>query len=135
MLKLLILMVAWAISTSGLDSARGDTDEEGIRRAALDYCEGWYNGDAERMERSLHPELAKRIVRTDPETGRSKLDQMGALHVLAVIFTGVKSIRLRVTESTHGCCIGTQRHLIQGIQQIRPGEITIEVVTNPARHQ
>ena len=82
MLKLLILMVAWAISTSGLDSARGDTDEEGIRRAALDYCEGWYNGDAERMERSLHPELAKRIVRTDPETGRSKLDQMGALRLV-----------------------------------------------------
>jgi Putative lumazine-binding len=31
------------------------------------------------MERSLHPELAKRIVITDPATGKSKLDQMGAM--------------------------------------------------------
>jgi hypothetical protein len=30
------------------------------------------------MERALHPELAKRIVRTSPE-GRSRLDQMGAM--------------------------------------------------------
>ncbi|HET6890912.1 MAG TPA: nuclear transport factor 2 family protein, partial [Pyrinomonadaceae bacterium] len=40
--------------------------------------EGWYEGNAERMEKALHPELAKRIVRTNPE-GRSRLDQMGAM--------------------------------------------------------
>jgi len=27
---------------------------------ALDYFEGWFDGDAERMERALHPALAKR---------------------------------------------------------------------------
>ena len=53
------------------------TDSAGIRAAALDYIEGWYAGDAARMERSLHPELAKRIVRTAPG-GRSILEQMGA---------------------------------------------------------
>jgi hypothetical protein len=31
------------------------------------------------MERALHPELAKRIVRTDRATQRSHLDQMGAM--------------------------------------------------------
>ena len=31
-----------------------------IRRAVLDYYEGWFEGDAERMERALHPELVKR---------------------------------------------------------------------------
>src|SRR6266542_2756771 len=36
-------------------------------------------GAAERMERALHPELAKRIVITDPKSGRSRLDQMGAM--------------------------------------------------------
>ena len=40
--------------------------------------EGWYEGNAERMEKALHPELAKRIVRSNPE-GRSRLDQMGAM--------------------------------------------------------
>ena len=35
-------------------------------------------GNAERMEKALHPELAKRIVRSSPE-GRSRLDHMGAM--------------------------------------------------------
>ena len=30
-----------------------------IRQTALDYIEGYYEGNAERMERALHPELAK----------------------------------------------------------------------------
>jgi hypothetical protein len=31
-----------------------------IERVVLDYYEGWFEGDAERMERALHPELVKR---------------------------------------------------------------------------
>lgn len=50
-----------------------------IKQTALDYIEGYYEGNAERMERALHPELAKRIVRTDPNSGRSRLDQMSAM--------------------------------------------------------
>ena len=45
-------------------------DSAAIRRAALDYIEGWYTGDAARMRRALHPQLAKRYVRTD-EKGES----------------------------------------------------------------
>lgn len=45
-------------------------DSAAIRRAALDYIEGWYTGDEERMRRALHPQLAKRWVRTD-EKGES----------------------------------------------------------------
>jgi hypothetical protein len=55
------------------------SDAEAIKQTALDYIEGWYEGNAERMERSLHPELAKRIVLKDPNTGKSRLDQMGAM--------------------------------------------------------
>jgi hypothetical protein len=32
-------------------------------KTALDYTEGWYAGDAARMERALPPELAKRMYR------------------------------------------------------------------------
>src|SRR5437870_10341527 len=35
-------------------------DNESIKKTALDYIDGWYAGDAVRMERALHPELAKR---------------------------------------------------------------------------
>ena len=34
-----------------------------IRQAALDYWESWGEGNPDRMEQALHPDLAKRIVR------------------------------------------------------------------------
>jgi len=58
--------------------AQSAADSAGIRQAALDYIEGYYDGDAARMERALHPELAKRIVRSN-EQGRSMLQQMSAM--------------------------------------------------------
>jgi hypothetical protein len=37
-----------------------NTDREAITRVVHDYFESWYDGDAQRMGRSLHPNLAKR---------------------------------------------------------------------------
>src|SRR6185295_10920753 len=45
-------------------------NEDAIRAATSDYIEGWFDGDAARMERALHPELAKRcrgIEGDDPD--------------------------------------------------------------------
>lgn len=61
--------------------AQTPADAQAIKQTALDYIEGWYEGNAERMERALHPELAKRIVRSNPE-GRSRLDQMSAMSLV-----------------------------------------------------
>jgi len=65
-----------------------DADKEAIKQTALDYIEGWYEGNAERMERALHPELAKRIVRTDPKSGRSNLGQMSAMTLVQYTRSG-----------------------------------------------
>jgi hypothetical protein len=59
-------------------SAQSAADSAAIRATALDYIDGWYAGDAARMERALHPELAKRIVITDAQ-GRSRLGQQSAM--------------------------------------------------------
>jgi hypothetical protein len=59
--------------------ANNDAESAAIRQTALDYIEGYYEGDAERMERAVHPELAKRIVLTNRKTARSRLDQMSAM--------------------------------------------------------
>lgn len=53
-------------------------DADLIKEAALDYIEGWYNADGARMERALHPDLAKRIVMVD-QRGRYSLRQMSAM--------------------------------------------------------
>src|SRR3982751_2310486 len=62
--------------------AQTAADAVAIKQTALDYIEGYYDGNAERMERALHPDLAKRIVRTDPNSKRSRLDHMGALSLV-----------------------------------------------------
>jgi hypothetical protein len=67
---------------AGPVAAQSAADSAGIRAAALDYIDGWYKGDAARMTRALHPELAKRIVQTDPKLHRSVLSQMGAKELI-----------------------------------------------------
>lgn len=71
-LVLLLAMTATSLA------AQEPEDSAAIRATALDYIEGWYAGDAARMERALHPELVKRILAVDPETGGSFIDEMGA---------------------------------------------------------
>lgn len=36
------------------------TEQQAVTATVLDYFEGWFNGDVERMDRALHPALAKR---------------------------------------------------------------------------
>ena len=67
---------------AGSAGAQNRADSAGIRAAALDYIEGWYTGDAPRMTRALHPQLAKRIVETDPASKKSVLSQMGAKELI-----------------------------------------------------
>jgi hypothetical protein len=58
-------------------------------KTALDYAEGWYAGDAARMERALHFELAKRMISTDSKTGRSQLNHLGAMTLVQRTHEGV----------------------------------------------
>jgi hypothetical protein len=79
---LALSLAAGAASVRAADQAAAkvnEVDAAAIKQAALDYIEGWYTGNAERMERAVHPELAKRIVFTDPQTRRQRLDQQGAM--------------------------------------------------------
>jgi hypothetical protein len=48
------------------ETVRAD-DAAAIRRCILDYFEGWFDGDAERMDRALHPGLAKHSLGQDPD--------------------------------------------------------------------
>ena len=73
------LAACGVLSAAPPEPASPDPEAAAITRTALDYIEGFYEGDAARMERALHPELAKRIVTTDAATGRSQLGQMSAM--------------------------------------------------------
>jgi hypothetical protein len=84
---LFISFVILLTLAGSVNAQENDAEKVAIRQTALDYVEGWYEGNAERMERALHPELAKRIVRTGPE-GRSRLDQMSAMALVQGVKRG-----------------------------------------------
>jgi hypothetical protein len=78
MQRTILIGVAFMIMAVAPGGAQAAADSAAIRGTALDYIEGWYQGDAERMERALHPDLAKRIVNTN-ERGRSVLGHQSAM--------------------------------------------------------
>lgn len=86
LLILTIVFVAGIVNIHA-QNAPTDADRAAITQAALDYIEGWYEGNAERMERALHPDLAKRIVHTNAE-GRSSLGQMSAMTLVQAVKRG-----------------------------------------------
>lgn len=88
-LLVLALAVPAAYAADPVPAAPAANPQElaAIKATALDYAEGWYEGNAERMARALHPELAKRIVRVGPD-GKAALDQMGASRLVAMARAG-----------------------------------------------
>ena len=82
MRRLSVLLAALALVAATPLRAQTAADSAAIRRAALDYIEGWYEGDTTRMARAVHPQLAKRFVRTDAQ-GRSTVRDMSASVLVA----------------------------------------------------
>lgn len=80
-MKKSVLLLILAGSLTPILKAQNISPEDAaaIKKPAADYIEGWYEGNAARMESALHPELAKRIVIVDVSTGRSRLDSMSAM--------------------------------------------------------
>ena len=58
--------------------AQTEADREAIKRTALNYAEGWYEGNADKMESALHPDLAKRRAVSN-EKGQSRLNELSAM--------------------------------------------------------
>ncbi len=83
MRNLMVMLALVLIGVNGTARAQTAADSAAIRAAALDYIEGWYEGDAERMEQALHPDLAKRMVYADRESGASKLHDMTAQQLVS----------------------------------------------------
>lgn len=69
------------VLTIHLVPAQTSADSAAIRATALNYVEGWYEANPNRMAQALHPELAKRIVGRDT-LGNQWLSSMGATQLI-----------------------------------------------------
>jgi hypothetical protein len=65
------------------------SEEQALVAAAIDYYEGWFDGEAERMERALHPDLVKRSLASD---GRS-VDTISAREMVRASADGIGRTR------------------------------------------
>jgi Ni/Co efflux regulator RcnB len=62
MKKLILVIAALALLPASVAAQQqsAEAEREAVKQAVLDYVEGIYMVDASRIERSVHPELAKR---------------------------------------------------------------------------
>lgn len=80
-----VIVLAIGAGSAGAQTA---ADTGAIRATALDYAEGWYEGNGARMARAVHPELVKRIVMWDSVSKRSVIQTMGATALVNGTFRG-----------------------------------------------
>ena len=77
MSRAILISFILAVSITGV-CAQADADRDAIKRTVVNYAEGWYEGNADKMESSLSPDLAKRIARTNAQN-QTRLDHMTAM--------------------------------------------------------
>jgi len=68
-----ILLIVISITSFAQETQKNKIDSSAIIQTALDYAEGFYSGDAARMERAIHPDLNKVNPRTLQQSGRTIL--------------------------------------------------------------
>ena len=57
--RLTIAVCALLTAVTARAEAQANQDREGVRRAVLDYVEGFYEGDTTKLVRSVHPAVQK----------------------------------------------------------------------------
>ncbi|NLI46560.1 MAG: nuclear transport factor 2 family protein [Acidobacteria bacterium] len=95
-LSSLLLIATWMVAVPGETAPDTAADRAAIEGCVRDYIEGWYTGDAARLGRALHPELAKRGVLQSPGAGRLFLQPIGKSAMVA--YSGAGAGRLKPGE-------------------------------------
>jgi hypothetical protein len=82
MFRIIVVVLLCCVAASQPVLAGDDAEKEAVTKAIMDYAEGWYAGDAARMESCLHPELAKRVMKVDKDSGEGKLESLSAAKLI-----------------------------------------------------
>lgn len=75
-------------SSAPVPVPHNQSDVAEIEAVALDYIEGWYAGDVERMDRTLHADLVKRIPVAEDPPGESELRMVTKARMLELTADG-----------------------------------------------
>lgn len=85
-MKACLVLVFVLLFTCGAASAgeEAESDITAIHAAVANYAEGWFSSNPDRMERAVHPNLAKYNVRKVGKTDREYLATMTAEELVAM---------------------------------------------------
>ncbi len=72
----LLLTAIGAVVVTGTATAQTSADSTAIVTTSLNYIEGWFEGNSERMASALHGDLAKRIVFPGGDATADRLQHM-----------------------------------------------------------
>ncbi len=87
-LAMLVLARTAVLLQGAIVAGDRQSDREAIIQVAHDYIDGFYEGNTERMQRALHPDLAKRDIVGDRETGMQRVRNMTAQQLIEVTGSG-----------------------------------------------
>ncbi len=108
-----IVNVLWARNRLEAEDQSGvqpdPSDRAAIEATALNYIDGSFSGDAERMESALHPELTKVMLANNRNTGKPFLNKMGASDLIEGTRAGLgkvdeadRNIKVEIHDISHG---------------------------------
>jgi hypothetical protein len=108
-----IVNVLWARNRLQAEDQSGvqpdPSDRADIETTALNYIDGSFSGDADRMESALHPELTKMLLTNNRVTGKPFLHKMGAGDLiegtragLGIVAEGERDIEVEIQDVSHG---------------------------------
>lgn len=91
MKKLAMLLAFLALASfsnaRAADPPAAAAEKAQVEKAVRDYIDGWYEGSVERMERALHPDLAKRSMVALPN-GRVLVDSASGSSMIELTRVG-----------------------------------------------
>jgi hypothetical protein len=87
-MKKIFVFVVLTIFISKFVSAREKNDSLQIIDCVKDYLEGWYNGNVERMDKALHPDLTKHKLNDFKPTGGHIMQTLSKLMMLEYTKSG-----------------------------------------------
>ena len=75
------VLIVLILLSSTIAFAQTKTDTSAIKETVLNYIEGFYNSDWQRITKAIHPELVKRVIVKD-NSGNIMLQNMGSSQLI-----------------------------------------------------
>ena len=98
MIQWRLCILALLVVASSESFAQTDDVSEILLEKALDYVAGYYSADINRMDRALHPDLAKRAIGKHPKTGRNIIRHISKSTLLEIANGIRETTRSKATQ-------------------------------------